>query len=736
MVFNQYMKKHFGFTTFKPGQEEIIASIMQNRDTMAILPTGGGKSLCYQLPALLLPGLTLVISPLIALMKDQVDALNLQGIAASFVNSSLSVKELKYRLWSAAQGRYRLLYVAPERLQSEELNQLLQEINLSLVAVDEAHCISQWGHDFRPSYRTIGAWVTTLPQRPLMAAFTATATLQVKQDIIDGLGLREPQVFTNSFDRPNLHFSVVKSGNRQGFIKRYLKEHPTRAGIIYAATRKEVEQLYDRLNSDGFKVAKYHAGMNSEDRNTAQDDFIYDRVQAIVATNAFGLGIDKSNAAFVIHHNMPRHLEAYYQEAGRAGRDGEKADCILLFQAADIQVQKHLIELSILSERRKKIEYLKLQRMTDYCHTSSCLRAFILEYFGETPSAASCSNCSNCTEYEIQDVTIEAQKVFSCIYRMKQQYGSSLVAAVLNGSKQKRVLNLGFDRLSTYGIMSDWTSAQTVEFIHQLVAEEYLSVSGGQYPVLKLTQKAVPVLRSQEKILVRMPPQETVATPDDAVFRALRLLRRSIAQTEQVPPYVIFSDATLREMALRLPRGLHAMLGITGVGEIKLEKYGHMFLGKIREIMGNQPVSALPDTLSKPDEPSPEQQPAKENGGVNKPRKEKTVSYFVTWQLYRQGHDLQAIAGQRGLSIVTIQGHLIEASRQGYEVNWDEFINEHQEEQIIAVARELGSERLKPLKDALSDDIDYFMIRVGLHKNGLEHIPTRQGKVEIGDNKP
>lgn len=732
MPVEHYMKKYFGFTAFKPGQEEIIASIRHNCDTLAILPTGGGKSLCYQLPALMLPGLTLVISPLIALMKDQVDALNIQGIAASFINSSLSGSEVRYRSWLAAQGRYRLLYMAPERLQSEELNELLQKISLSLVAVDEAHCISQWGHDFRPSYRNIGAWVATLRQRPLMAAFTATATPQVREDIIHGLGLQQPRVFTNSFDRPNLHFSVVKTGDRKRFIKRYLQEHPAQAGIIYAATRKEVEQLHHELHRQGFKVAKYHAGMNSEDRSAAQDDFIYDRVQAIVATNAFGLGIDKSNAAFVIHHNMPRHLEAYYQEAGRAGRDGERADCILLFQAADIQVQKHLIEQSILSERRKEIEYVKLQRMTDYCHTSACLRAYILEYFGETPIAASCPNCSNCTDYEIQDVTIEAQKVFSCIYRMKQQYGSSLVAAVLNGSKQKRVLKLGFDRLSTYGIMSDWNSARTVEFIHQLVAEEYLAVSGGQYPVLKLTPKAIPVLRSQEKLLVRMPPQETAVSPDNSIFEALRLLRHSIAQAEQVPPYVVFSDATLREMAQYLPQDRDAMLEITGVGEIKLEKYGRLFLDKIREFVEDQPTPAPSATPPAEPEPPRERHSVTKTRSAKAPREEKTPTYLLSWQLYQQGQDVASIAKQRQRSIATIQGHLIEAVRQGYEVNWDEFINRRQEQQIVAAARKLGTDKLKPLKEILPEEIDYFMIKIALFKNELEPSQKDSGEGENG----
>ena len=580
---SQIMKKHFGFTDFKPGQGPVVASILDQHDTVAVLPTGGGKSLCYQLPALMLPGLTLVISPLIALMKDQVDALSLQGISASFINSSLTGSEVDQRMYLAAQGRLRLLYVAPERLESEQFNQLLTDLPLSLVAVDEAHCISQWGHDFRPSYMHIGTWISALPQRPILAAFTATATARVRQDIINGLGLNEPQVYVNSFDRPNLRFAVEKSGDRSRYIRQYLKEHPGQAGIIYAATRKEVDKLSEQLNKKGFEVARYHAGMNNSERSQAQDDFIYDRSQVIVATNAFGLGIDKSNVRFVIHHNMPRHLEAYYQEAGRAGRDGEPSDCILLYHAGDIQVQKYLIEQTDLSPERKAVEYEKLSSMIKYCHTSGCLRSYILDYFNEAMPGGDCDNCSNCIEGELQDVTIEAQKVFSCIYRMQQQYGSSLVASVLAGSRQKRVIQLGLDRLSTYGIMSDWKHAHLVEFINRLIAEGYLSSSGGQYPVVRLTSRTRPILRGEEKLWLKMLPIPAPGPANDDLFAALRELRMSIARQENVPPYVVFNDATLQEMARRQPQNLSEMLEISGVGEVKLERYGQRFLEVLRK---------------------------------------------------------------------------------------------------------------------------------------------------------
>lgn len=575
---SQIMKKHFGFTHFKPGQGPVVASIMDKHDTVAVLPTGGGKSLCYQLPALMLPGLTLVISPLIALMKDQVDALNLQGIPASFINSSLSGSEVNHRLFLAKQGMFRLLYIAPERLESELFNQMLTDLPLSLVAIDEAHCISQWGHDFRPSYMQIGTWIASLSERPILAAFTATATARVRQDIISDLGLYEPQVFVNSFDRPNLRFAVEKSGDRARYISQFLKEHPGQAGIIYAATRKEVDTLHEQLTKKGFEVARYHAGMNGSERSQAQDDFIYDRSQVIVATNAFGLGIDKSNVRFIIHHNMPRHLEAYYQEAGRAGRDGEPSDCILLYHAGDIQVQKYLIEQTDLTPERKAVEYEKLSSMIKYCHTSGCLRSYILDYFNEAMPGGDCDNCSNCIEGELQDVTIEAQKVFSCIYRMRQQYGSSLVASVLAGSRQKRVIQLGLDRLSTYGIMSDWKHAQLVEFINRLIAEGYLSSSGGRYPVVMLTSRTRPILRGEEKLWLKMLPIPAPQPANDDVFAALRELRMTIARQEKVPPYVVFTDATLQEMARRLPHNMSEMLDISGVGEVKLERYGQRFL--------------------------------------------------------------------------------------------------------------------------------------------------------------
>jgi len=577
------LKKYFGYESFKPGQEPIINSILEGRDILGIMPTGGGKSICYQIPALLLPGISLVISPLIALMKDQVDALNDLGIPAAFINSGMGAGEIRACLSEACQGRYKLLYVAPERLGSENFTNLLRNLPVALIAIDEAHCVSQWGHDFRPSYLDIAPWIAQLPKRPVVAAFTATATLRVREDIAKMLELSGTDTYVTGFKRENLHLSTAKGVDKTSFISSYVKNHPEQAGIIYAATRKEVDALYEHLQSRGYSVGRYHAGLDREERNQNQEDFLYDEIRVIVATNAFGLGIDKSNVRYVIHHNMPRHLEAYYQEAGRAGRDDEHADCILLYAPGDVQTQKYFIENSELSEERKNGEYNKLQSMIDYCHTTHCLQQYILNYFGEENASDHCGNCANCSqEFEIRDVTIEAQKIFSCMKRMNEQYGMTLVASVLKGSKNKRIQELRFNQLSTFSIMKEMTIPAIVELMHMLEADDYIYNTGGQYPVVRLTPKAGPVLRSQERVLVRMPHVPKPAAAESGLFELLRSQRKEIAQREGMPPYVIFHDSTLKEMSSRLPRDEYEMLTITGVGENKLKKYGKQFLEVIQ----------------------------------------------------------------------------------------------------------------------------------------------------------
>jgi ATP-dependent DNA helicase RecQ len=582
----QYLKKYYGYSQFRPGQAQIINSILSGNDVCAIMPTGAGKSICFQIPALLFPGITLVISPLISLMKDQVDALTGLGIPATFINSSLSWREAKQRIQKATQGEYRLLYIAPERLETESFGELVDSLSqaVSLVAIDEAHCVSQWGHDFRPSYRQIGPFIHQLPKRPIIAAFTATATPEVQEDIINLLSLEKPRLHVTGFNRENLSFAVFKGVNKKDFILNYVAENRDSAGIIYAATRKETDKLYELFHKKGYAAGKYHAGLSDQERIRAQEAFLYDDIRVMVATNAFGMGIDKSNVRYVVHYNLPKNMESYYQEAGRAGRDGDPSECILLYSAQDILLQKYLIEQTVLSPARKNNEFKKLQMMVDYAHTQRCLRGFILEYFGETSIAEQCGNCSNCNQPgELSDITIEAAKVFSCILRMREQYGMAMVAEVLKGAQNKKILGLGFNRLSTYGVMRESPLNGIKDLLNWLVAEGYLHLTGGQYPVVRLEPKAIAVLKQQDRVFKKTALKTGKPVAKDELFELLRKLRREIAAQEQVPPYIIFADSTLREMSRLLPTTDKAFLAIKGVGEAKLEKYGAQFMDVIKK---------------------------------------------------------------------------------------------------------------------------------------------------------
>lgn len=578
----QILQKFYGYEDFRPGQKKVVESLLNRNDTVAIMPTGAGKSICFQIPALLFEGVTLVISPLISLMKDQVDSLRQLGIAAVYINSSVSKAQLYKDLQDISAGFYKIIYIAPERLTSEYLPDSFKNLNISMVAVDEAHCLSQWGHDFRPSYRNILNFTNSLRIKPIISAFTATATPEVKTDIINLLGLKQPNVFVTGFDRPNLYFSVLRGEVKDKFVIDYVKKHQDEAGIIYVGTRKDVDALQVLLEIKGIKAGRYHAGMTDEERNQMQEEFLYDNLSVMVATNAFGMGIDKPNVRYVIHYNMPKNMEAYYQEAGRAGRDGLSGNCILLYSPQDTQLQKFLISKSTESEIRQQLEYKRLQSMVDYCHTPQCLRAFILHYFGEFDVEEHCDNCSNCKlEGELIDITIDAQKVLSCVYRMHERFGVKMIAEVLKGSKSAKVKQFNFERLSTYGLMKERRLKDISDLILRLSAMQYLDITESQYPVVTLNELSWQVLRGQKKVWQKMVIVKKAKAKGE-LFEALRSLRKELATKEKLPPYMIFSDATLTQMATDKPTDLELMKNIRGVGEFKLQKYGEEFLTVIK----------------------------------------------------------------------------------------------------------------------------------------------------------
>ncbi|MDC4241092.1 DNA helicase RecQ [Clostridium tertium] len=598
----EILEKYYGYKSFRRGQENIINSILSGNDVLAIMPTGGGKSICYQIPALLLDGVTIVISPLISLMKDQVDAIKEMGIESTYINSSLTSKEFEEIITNVKENKYKIVYVAPERLESYEFIMAITECRISQIAIDEAHCVSQWGHDFRSSYRRIKNFIEMLNIRPIVTAFTATATEEVKGDIINLLGLRDPSLFVTGFDRENLFINIEKGNDKKSYILKYIEENRDSSGIIYAATRKEVDYIYELLTSNGYKAGRYHAGLNDELRKENQEDFIKDKINIMVATNAFGMGIDKPNIRFVIHYNMPKNIEGYYQEIGRAGRDGEKSECILLFSPSDIHTQKYLIEVSTENIERKNNQYLKLKQMVDLIYSNDCYRKYILNYFGESVSE-DCNNCSSClSEGELVDKTIDAQKVLSCIYRMKKSFGVAMVVDVLRGSKNSKVINAKFNELSTYGIMKDYSSDELKVFINTLISHGYIDYVEGTYPVIKLNNKSIKVIKGEENVQFKEVKIKSTSNDNNTLFEILRELRFNIANEEGVPPYIIFGDNTLREMSTKYPLNLEELMNISGVGEVKLNKYGEIFINTIKDYVDENNIKIVNNEYKKKNE--------------------------------------------------------------------------------------------------------------------------------------
>lgn len=710
------LKSYFGYSSFRKGQEEIINEVINKKDVVAIMPTGGGKSICYQVPALILDGITIVISPLISLMKDQVDGLNSMGINSAYINSSLSNLEINDILLKVKNEDIKILYIAPERLESMEFLNIISNAKVAQIAVDEAHCVSQWGHDFRSSYRRISKFINILRERPIVSAFTATATKEVREDIVKLLDLNNPKVFTSGFDRENLKIIIEKGINKKAYILNYINANLDASGIIYCATRKEVDSLYELLDERGLSVTRYHAGLSDDERKVNQEDFVYDRKSIIIATNAFGMGIDKPNIRYVIHYNMPKNIEGYYQEIGRAGRDSEKSECILLFSPGDVQKQKYIIDMGTVNPTRKVNELEKLQTMTDLVYYTGCYRRYILNYFGEELKE-DCGNCSSCEfDGEVIDKTIDAQKVISCVYRMKRPYGIGMVVDVLRGSKNKKLVDFKLNELTTYGIMKDYSKDDLKEFINTLIANGYLNYNG-EFPVVTPNEKSRNIVMGEEKVLFKEERKVQRIAEDNELFIILKNLRREIAENEGVPPYIVFGDNTLKEMSLRMPINKEQLLDISGVGEKKIDKYGDEFINKVKEYIENNSLEVNFEFLNAKSKTT--------NSKTTKRISDKKKSFEITIEELKEGRSFIDIAKDRDITVSTVMSHIYKFLSDGgkvdFEINFTNLFTKEDEEEVIRAIKKIGYNKLKPIKEEVRDDISYDTIKYIILKYTLEN---------------